>query len=218
MENEKNGPQALALVGLFLVTACFQPDFNHPLDPVQPAGLIASMMLSKTGGSSDGMNGLFLFITSSSFTGNIGSIAGADSQCNADSARPRATSYKAMLVNVAGGRRASQSPEIGDGQIDWVLRPSTRYFRSDGAFLVTTSVEGLIKSELQAPMDSSGSRKYWTAIDSNWTTHVNDCSGWTDGAVGPSGAYGLGSSVTSGAIASGSQGCEQLAHLLCVEQ
>jgi len=218
MENEKNGPRALALVGLFLVTACFQPDFNHPLDPVQPAGLIASMMLSKTSESAGGINGLFMFITADSFTANVGSIAGADTKCNADSARPRATSYKAMLANVAGDRRASQSPEIGDGQIDWVLRPSTNYYRSDGAFIVTSSPERLIKTQLQVPTDATGSRLYWTGIQSDWVVSGNDCTGWTNDGVGPSGALGNGNSTTSGAIASGSQGCEQLAHLLCVEQ
>ncbi|MBE7439917.1 MAG: DUF1554 domain-containing protein [Spirochaetales bacterium] len=215
MEPDRASPSTFSAVALCLLSACFQPDFNHPLDPSKPAGLIVSAMLSSKE-STAAMGGLFMFITTDVSTGNVGGIAGADSRCNADAARPRQTGYKAMIADVAGNRRASQSPDVGDGQIDWVLRPSTRYLRSDGAFLVTTSAEGLIKSQLQAPLDATGSRQYWTALNSDWTTHGSDCTGWTDTAG--TGAYGIGNSVTSGAIFSATQSCLTSTHLLCVEQ
>ncbi|MBM9590961.1 DUF1554 domain-containing protein [Leptospira sp. 201903075] len=80
----------------------------------------------------------------------IGSIAGADTICNNDTGKPiGGSTYKALLVDETGCagipcRRASITANIGDGQIDWVLKPNTNYVRSDGVTpIMTTNVNGL---------------------------------------------------------------------------
>ncbi|MCZ8155854.1 MAG: DUF1554 domain-containing protein, partial [Leptospira sp.] len=87
-----------------------------------------------------------IFVTGSSYSiPTIGSIAGADTVCMNDSAKPtQSTVFKALLVDETGCsgspcRRASITPNAGDGQIDWVFKPNTSYYRSDGTTLIMTT-------------------------------------------------------------------------------
>ncbi len=73
----------------------------------------------------------------------MGGIAGADGICNSDPAKPaNSGSYKAMLAS-GTIRRASVTPNSGDGQIDWVFRPNQAYVRLNGTLIMTTNSSGL---------------------------------------------------------------------------
>ncbi|TGL13088.1 DUF1554 domain-containing protein [Leptospira levettii] len=79
----------------------------------------------------------------------IGSVARAYTICNSDSAKlVGGSTYEAFLVNESGCnslpcRRASILANVGDRQIDRVLKPNTNYVRSDGVRkIMTTHVNG----------------------------------------------------------------------------
>lgn len=69
---------------------------------------------------------------------NLGGIGGADSICAGDFG----TGWKALLVGTS--RRASVTPFVGDGQLDWVLRPNTYYFNEREQLVWQTDASALL--------------------------------------------------------------------------
>lgn len=111
---------------------------------------------------------------------DLGGISGADSICTADFG----AGWKALLVG--GGRRATITPFVGDGQQDWVLHRYTYYFndlnelvwRTDGVPLLGAS--GARKQPLIAPMFDPKGRYPWSGYNTDWTTVPDGtCEGWT---------------------------------------
>ncbi len=145
-----------------------------------------------------------LFITADTFDGNLGGITGADLKCASDSNYPGVGTYKALLGD------ASRS--ILPAELDWVIHVSQAYERLDSVS-VTTSTGSKLWGVIAAPFALAGDH-YWTGIISGtWGVSADNCSSW--GSADPS-SNGMASSVSGWNDVTVT--CDQLKHLLCIEQ
>ncbi|MCR9144973.1 MAG: DUF1554 domain-containing protein [bacterium] len=156
--------------------------------------------------------------------GDGSGVAEADQFCMIDANRPSADTYKALLVKspLGGGpqRRASQNPNAGDGQIDWVLAPNINYYRADGSTLVfSTNANGLFVFGAAANSFAATPGDYWTGLAPDWrvTPPLQSCGGWSANG-GVNGRTGQGTAVNADAISQASTGCGATAHLICIQQ
>lgn len=181
----------------------------------------------------------YVFVPQMGHNANFGGIAQADAYCNLDSNKPEkllslGADYKAMLVGDT--RRASVSPNAGDGQIDWVLQPLQEYKRADETVIGTTNSAGLFTFPLQNFFD--GNYTIWTGLDQTWRNQIVNgkqinCLNWTSSNTGESGAFGLANKKYASSIYNTQDTCSKLilpdhmdpynwkdypASILCVEQ
>jgi hypothetical protein len=159
-----------------------------------------------------------ILITRNNYSGNLGGIAGADATC----AQEFGSGFKALLVG--GGRRATVSPFLGDGQQDWVLRKYTHYLNSGGVLVWRTDDVALIaasggrKQEPFADLWPRGNLIYpWAGFSDNWTSQPEGatsgtCNGWTTEEL-----TARGGAITHRMLAF-YETCRQGSSLLCVEQ
>ncbi|AAN48161.1 extracellular matrix-binding protein Lp95 [Leptospira interrogans] len=139
----------------------------------------------------------YTFVPTNPHNANFGGITQADGYCNLDSNKPSKLlslggGYKAMLVGDT--RRASLSPNAGDGQIDWVLKPLQEYRRSDDTIIGTTNSVGLFSFPFQNSF--AGNYAIWTGLDQTWKNKVIsvnqlNCLNWTSSSTNELGAFGL---------------------------
>lgn len=111
----------------------------------------------------------------------------ADSRCEAAGF----TGYRALFSDGVN-RRATVTPYVGDGQIDWVLSPWTRYLRGDGDLVWVTDASGLLGVEngmpasLLAPINGTTYiASSVTGMRQNWVAYTdNNCFGWASSGSG----------------------------------
>ncbi|TGK87680.1 DUF1554 domain-containing protein [Leptospira noumeaensis] len=175
---------------------------------------------------SPSMATLKTFITGATYSiPTIGSVAGADSICNSDGGKPSGGStYKALLVDESGCsslpcRRASITANVGDGQIDWVLKPNTNYVRADGVTpIMTTNANGLF---IFGTLTNSWTTAAVTGISGmagTWNTFSNSsCSNYSNGATGTVTTTQY-NQTGSGSLSSAGLSCTNSYSLLCIEQ
>ena len=133
-----------------------------------------------------------LRISPESYVGNLESLPGpGDLPERVDSLCPFA--YKALFT-YGGARNATDAPFVGDGQVDWALRPWTRYEREDGTWIGTTDAAALIGvrdgawvglenpiAEAMFPVIVPG---VWTGMGPDYRTIMDPdevCDGYTSG-------------------------------------
>ncbi|MGV3664552.1 MAG: DUF1554 domain-containing protein [Leptospira bouyouniensis] len=159
-----------------------------------------------------------LFLTNSGYPPNPGSAKNFDANCAADANYPGTGIFKAMVVDGVT-RNASVSANAGDGQIDWVFAPNRTYRQSEGIIATTNSV-GLFVTALSIRF--SVNSKYWTGLNSNWTTNTtNTCDLWRSNTGSFTGVMGQGNSTLIADITSGwtPDPCNlSNQQLICVEQ
>lgn len=162
-------------------------------------------------------NDKIIFVYPVGQSGALGGIAGADSLCQSNVNCPAGKQCKAMLGDSAfSARRASTTANVGDAQIDWVLKPNSSYYRSNRTDLIgTTNNVSLLTFNLTFAIAGSSSTA-WTGLNPNWTNNGNDCTGWT--VTGTSGYGGDTGSNTSSALGFNSFGCGSSLLFYCVEQ
>lgn len=159
-----------------------------------------------------------IYLSISGYPPNPGSAKSFDTLCSSDGNYPGTGIYKAMVVDGVT-RRASISANVGDGQIDWVFAPNRTYRQSEGV-IGTTNSAGLFTSTLLRRF--SANSKYWTGLNSNWTTNTsNTCDLWRNNTGSFSGVMGQGNStaiadITAGWSADLCNASNQ--QLICVEQ
>ena len=148
-------------------------------------------------------------------------IEATDVLCMADPSYPGTGNYKALIVD-GTNRIASVSANAGDGQIDWVLRANTGYYRMDGSTIImTTNANGILLSDLTNTINATATGHY-TGLNFDWTTGAAyTCSSWTSTVGTP--IYGYTSGVAlSDVISSEALSCNyegvNMNTLLCVEQ
>lgn len=164
----------------------------------------SSDIAASLSGSSEG--GKKIFVTASSYTGNLGGTSGADAKCNSDANKPSdGSNYKALIAsNISGGNLARQ-PCVGDcvspgtEASDWPLAASTRYVRTDGTLIGTTDQFQKFDLNAEISISSSTTDLVWTGLipDSNYQISAYHCTNWTvttghgtDGnAAGTDGTY-----------------------------
>ena len=210
------------LIGILGLSCEKKEDDNlAPLAALALASSTSSAAGSSTSGTHVSLNRIYL--TTSVITGgNLGGISGADARCSSDGNKPSTGTYKAMIVS-GTTRRACSTANCGGGSsenIDWVLKPSTKYYRADGTTeIFTTNAAGIFVYGTATNTISNISLGVWTGLNIDWTNTAGDCTAWTSIA----GTTGRGSAAfnTSDDMISIDQAaaCTASAYsLYCVEQ
>jgi hypothetical protein len=157
---------------------------------------------STSSGSSQTSYKIFL---TGSYGGNFGGVAGADSSCMADPAKPAdGKNYKALL-----GASNRFPPST-----DWVFKPNKAYVRVDNTPIATTTAGAVFSFPLTNAIETSGGLA-WTGFNSSWVVSTN-CSDWTSAGAG--GYFGSTSLTSSGMVSNGGTSCFSAFVLICVEQ
>ncbi|MCB1176279.1 MAG: DUF1554 domain-containing protein [Leptospiraceae bacterium] len=159
-----------------------------------------------------------IFVTSVGYVPgtDFNSASTADTKCNSAPNKPIGGTYKALISDLT--RVASLSPNAGDGQTGWVLKPNTTYYKADGVTAVgTTNANALFITNFITPIFTNS--KYWTGMNVDWTQKAgSNCSNWTSPTSTSS--CGNASLGTPAALLDnwGSVTCGAAQQLLCVEQ
>jgi hypothetical protein len=158
-----------------------------------------------------------IFVTSMSFNGNLGGLAGADQQCQnlatvAGLYNP--TNYKAWLSDNT------------TNAVDRLEHAPVPYLSVRGyGTIIAQNWDDLVDGALANPIrfDEYGrlvTDRVWTGTMSDGTKAGSDCSGWTSAKSTVKGSYGLSSDLTS--LWTDNQppdkSCSQKLRLYCVEQ
>lgn len=154
--------------------------------------------------------------TSMFYSTNLGGIAGADAKCQAE----LGTGWKAFLVG--GSRRATVTPYVGDGQLDWVIKKYTHYYNVHDQLIWRTDEIPLLgvragaRLNLYAPVWDNTNYP-WAGWAADWTTlpdsgTTGTCAGWT---APPS---GYGSFILQDLATNASELCGSSSIILCVQQ
>ena len=189
----------LTLMAFFTYTAC-----NPTVD------------LSGTSSTTGSGTTKRIFVTANTFNGSFGSVAAADTLCGVDANKPGAGTYKAMIVDTGGTRTASVSPNVGDGQGNWVLAANTTYIRTDGTVIFTTNANALFVFGTMTNAISTAFFNVWTGLNSDWTTAANTCTDWTSAVS--NGNSGWANYTDNQSMIAGTNACGGSFALYCVEQ
>ena len=169
----------------------------------------------------NGKNFCHIFISSNTTKGNLvasgNAIEAADAICTA-SKPPNTGNVKAFLVD-GTNRRACINPNCNPGDnndhIDWVLSEDREYRRTGGAIVIgVADPNDLLAFPLLSEFYGMAGTIY-TGLNANYT-NGNDCNNWTSTAF--NGATGDLDSMLVTAIYNSDRSCNELHHLLCVEQ
>ena len=132
-----------------------------------------------------------VFLTSTSFSGDIDGLAGADKRCNelAASSPDLTGAYRAWLL-VDGQSLADRFPEFSAENVGW-------NFRSTGNQLLAKSFQQLVSKGPAGPLAYTEhgaalpNARVWTNITAAGVAAGGDCGQWTE-AAGSSALTGLG--------------------------
>lgn len=147
---------------------------------------------SNSDSSSISADGKIIFITASSYTGDLGGKSGADDKCNSDANNPGdGSQYKALIgvnqVLPATARMACVGDCVSPGteSSDWPLTASTRYIRPDGTLIGTTDEFEKFDYLGNTTFSSDPTELVWTGLtsDANYTTSAYHCSNWTASSI-----------------------------------
>lgn len=139
-----------------------------------------------------------IFLTSTTYNGNLGGYAGADTKCNSDSNRPSTSkTYKAVLFG------STTSP----------LKADTSYYKYDSStgnksLMAVTDSNGKLPTSVVSNFDSN--YNYW------WSGYTYTCSDWN--STSGSGTVGSTTYTSSYWYSSSTGTCSAFARLVCVEQ
>ena len=162
-----------------------------------------------------------IFKTASKYWGDLGSLSGADSKCQTDTACPSGSTCKAIVV-VANSRYACTARDAcgGTNSRDWVLTPATTYMNVKGQIVSTTNAtatfgNGSGKYAFNFPISDGGHA--WTGFDQYFMVKYDGgepvtCSSWSIGDSGINalgGLYGDSKSVYPYAFTQSGGGCSK---------
>jgi hypothetical protein len=171
-----------------------------------------------------------LFVTASTFDGNLGGISGADSKCMSDGNYPGNGVFKAMITD-----NLNRKSDVGS-QVNWPLGTNSTFYRRPDTIathpIFTTDGDGVNKTTFSYAPGENNTRNVdiWTGITNvttSWSSSTDNCSGWSSNSVGLSGVIGnsLGdyssgsnSGNTPTVISSGTSACNLSRAIYCVEQ
>jgi hypothetical protein len=147
------------------------------------------------------------FANDASLPGN-GAFEKADAFCNQSAARPDGQMYKAVL---ADGINRSAVPAV-----DWVLKPMTAYFYTDGVerMFQTDAMARQLYNDTKSLLRGSLSRYLWSGLRNDFTAANDSCYGWTSATLGGRGALADWNSFRSVVVAD----CSSWHHVICASQ
>lgn len=139
----------------------------------------------KTQGAGSGSNLInTIFVTQTTFSGNLGGVAGADNLCRNDAANPMGSGngFWKALISLAGVRVACSTSDCsGSGaaeHLDWVLKANTQYQRPNGTVIGNTNTNGLFIGLLTNTVSTAPGNAF-TGLTQNWTVAGTHCISWT---------------------------------------
>ena len=160
-----------------------------------------------------------IFVTDSTYNGNLSGISGADTKCNNDANKPNTSTYKAMIVD-----GTNRDAEAG-AQVDWVLKANTKYVRADGTTeIFTTNADHIFDFSIADATNSvaATSAPVWTGLINDWTFSGESCNDWADNGTGIVGWLGNTGLTNGSLIMDGfpqmTWTCDYTYNLYCVEQ
>jgi hypothetical protein len=139
-----------------------------------------------SGGNAPNLFGnLKVFVTSSTYTGDLGGINGADEKCMADANYPGEGTYRALLSD--GVTRSVNK--------DWVLIAGVKYVQADtGTVIATANSSSVFTFPLSASFKTSGSTlPYWSGLNASWVGEsglADNCQNWSSANSGFNGPIG----------------------------
>lgn len=160
--------------------------------------------------------------TQSGVPGNMGGPAGGDQFCRTEFG----DGWKALLVG--GGRRATVTPNRGDGQTDWVISKFTHYYNAEGQLLWRTDSVPLLgvregqRMNIYADAFPQTGTYPWGGYASDWTAiperngpdvYSGTCGGWARSSMDVWGTFSF-KDLTAAEM----EPCAKRLPLLCVEQ
>lgn len=156
----------------------------------------------------------------------LNGISGADVICTTEAG---GSPSKALLVDESGCsgqpcRRASVTPNVGDGQVDWPLMPSTSYCNMDSSAVVSvTGINRLFSKAFNtSAISPSSCLNQASGMDKDWTTRAGmSCGNWIVSA-GESMRLGVGwicsnDPYSNDMLNGGSITCSSSVRIICVE-
>jgi len=149
-----------------------------------------------------------IFQTASTYTGNLGGVAGADAKCMADANKPSGGVWKALI---ASSERSKSS--------NWVLKRNTTYIRTgDGAEIARTGLTKVIFSfPIVNTITTVPVTDVWTGLNVDWTNGTN-CNNWSSDSDQDWGECGNSFRTDSGVIHYCGSSCNATYPIYCVEQ
>jgi len=160
-----------------------------------------------------------IFQTTTTHQGSLGGVAGADTICQTDAGCASGKVCKAIIADRAGSRIASVTPDVGDGQVNWVLTPFAHYYQSNGTSLISNTNAN---SLLVFPFTNfvAATLTPWSGFidDGQWEASTNHCLSWTSNNVGDNGGEFISSGTTMSAFFGPFNSCNNTFPLLCAEQ
>ncbi len=163
-----------------------------------------------------------IFVTATR-AGSWGAVASIDTYCAADANKPAGAGgpYKAMVGYSNGTRRACSVTNCagvnGAQASDWVFANGTSYYRPDGTFISTATIDGILILPLTNSIGTAPTN-VWTGMENTWgtvTAVTPECTGWTNAGFGN---YGTANSVNAQFFSTVNGVCGSAAAVYCVEQ
>ncbi len=188
-----------------------------------------SVLFGGSGSGSNGKSYVRVFVTSTTYDGNLGGITGADAKCQAraDAASLGGT-WKAIISDSttnAIGRVLNRTKPVFTiaGKLAWnpsqqvILGGDTNAVYGSGALPFGPGViaSAIYTTELGT---TPGSAPVWTATNTAGVTQgTSHCSNWTSNSSGLSGYYGNASSNSNIWIVQNVLTCNNTNRLYCLE-
>jgi hypothetical protein len=162
-----------------------------------------------------GPTSLRIEISASKTDGAIGGSAGADALCPGG--------FKALIASTDRVACTSTNCTVGGNSehLNWVLKPNTKYVRSDGTEVFTTNanaifVFGTAVNGITTVALADGAVA-WTGMNSIWQT-AQTCNGWTTNIIPNLGTTGNDDINSVSMIATLNNMCNAAQLIICVEQ
>ena len=162
-----------------------------------------------------------LTIRDSSTGSSDGRFGSGDVIAFADGLCAHLGNYQAMFADGVG-RRATTTPYVGNGQLNWVLHAFTAYYNIMGEHVWTTDDSALLGVRDGAPapllhaIDSTNA--VWTGMSADHTTTTDSCIGWTSNLMMDLGSIGNSGRVNEGFLEVGLNACDLVRGVYCAEQ
>lgn len=135
-----------------------------------------------------------IFVTVSTFNGNLGGVAGANNKCNSDAGRPDTTKQYAAYILPGGA----------------TLLDDYRYNNTANNKL-GTALAGSLNYPLENSINATATQ-VWTGANST------NCFVWTVGNNGNNGTYGIANATSNSYFNSDQDTCDKFKSLYCLEQ
>jgi hypothetical protein len=148
-----------------------------------------------------------VFVSASTYTGNLGGATGADAKCMSDANKPSGTNtYKAMIGST--GQRTIL--------LDWVLAPHVDYYRTDSTTLIGRTDSNAVFTFSLSNSITSATNEVWVGFHNAAFDILTDCTNWTSTTA--NGMVGNSQVIDATAVGVVSGACSVARHLYCVEQ